>query len=152
MKVHTFTKEQFVPISMDVAWDFFSSPANLRKITPRYMDFEILSGIEGGKMYAGQIICYTVRPLLGIPMRWTTEITHVEEGKYFVDEQRFGPYAFWHHQHFFTPVDGGVMIKDVVHYAIPFWFLGDIANFLMVKSKLKEIFDFREQAVKQLLG
>ncbi len=152
MKVHTLTTEQFVPVSMDVAWDFFSSPANLRKITPRYLDFEILSDIGEQKMYPGQIISYTVRPLFGISMRWTTEITHVEEGKYFVDEQRFGPYAFWHHKHFFTEDEGGVMIKDIVHYAIPFWFLGDIAHVLIVKSKLKEIFSFREKAVKEILG
>lgn len=111
MKVYTLTKKQFLPISIDQAWDFFSSLVNLKKITPEYMGFKITSDLGDGKMYSGQIISYIVTPVLGIPMSWTTEITHVLDKKYFVDEQRFGPYSFWHHQHWFKevgPAESGI--------------------------------------------
>lgn len=146
-KVYTLQTEQFIPISLAEAWDFFSSPANLAKITPAHMGFHIISRHHGEKMYAGQIIEYTVKPLLGIPLYWMTEITHVQEGSYFVDEQRFGPYVMWHHQHHFKEVTGGVMMTDIVHYKIPLGFLGDIAHWLFVKKQLKGIFDFRFKAV-----
>jgi len=121
--------------------------ANLAKITPSHMGFNIISKHHGDKMYAGQIIEYTVKPLLGIPLYWMTEITHVQEGAYFVDEQRFGPYTMWHHQHHFKEVSGGVMMVDIVHYKIPLGFLGDIAHWLFVKKQLQGIFDFRFKAV-----
>jgi ligand-binding SRPBCC domain-containing protein len=103
-------------------------------------------------MYPGQIIEYTVKPILGIPLYWMTEITHVQEGAYFVDEQRFGPYTMWHHQHHFTAVPGGVKMEDIVHYKIPLGFLGDIAQVVLVKKQLQGIFDFRFQAVEQKWG
>jgi ligand-binding SRPBCC domain-containing protein len=146
-KVYTLQTEQFIPISLAEAWDFFSSPANLAKITPEHMGFNIISKHHGEKMYAGQIIEYTVKPLMGIPLYWMTEITHVQEGTYFVDEQRFGPYIMWHHQHHFKEVSGGVVMTDIVHYKIPLGFLGDIANWLFVKKQLQGIFDFRFKAV-----
>lgn len=149
MKIYTLSKKQFLPITLDQAWDFFSSPVNLKKITPEYMGFEITSDLGDGKMYSGQIISYVVTPVLGIPMSWTTEITHVIDKKYFVDEQRFGPYSFWHHQHWFKEVDGGVEMTDIVNYGIPLGFLGRIANKLFVKSKLQEIFDYREKVVEK---
>ena len=116
------------------------------------MGFKIISQHHGEKMYAGQIIEYKVRPLLGIHLYWMTEITHVEDQKYFVDEQRFGPYNMWHHQHHFKPIDGGVEMTDIVHYKNPLWFLGDIANALFVKKQLEEIFEFRYQKVAELFG
>ena len=125
MKIYSLTKKQFLPISLDQAWDFFSSPINLKKITPEYMGFEITSDLGDGKMYPGQIITYVVTPVLGIPMSWATEITHVVDKKYFVDEQRFGPYTFWHHQHWFKTVEGGVEMTDIVNYGLPLGFLGD---------------------------
>jgi ligand-binding SRPBCC domain-containing protein len=146
-KVYTINTVQNIPISLEEAWDFFSSPANLAKITPSHMGFNIISKHHGAKMYPGQIIEYTVSPILGIPLYWMTEITHVQEGKYFVDEQRFGPYIMWHHQHHFTAIEGGVRMEDIVHYKIPFSFLGDIAQTLFVKNQLKGIFDYRIQAV-----
>jgi ligand-binding SRPBCC domain-containing protein len=103
-------------------------------------------------MYPGQIIEYTVKPLLGIPLYWMTEITHVKEGAYFVDEQRFGPYTMWHHQHHFTEVKGGVRMEDIVHYKIPLGFLGDIAQVILVKKQLEGIFDFRFKAVEAKWG
>ena len=137
---------------MEKAWDFFSSPANLQQITPSSLGFSIISKFHGDKMYAGQIIEYKVRPVMGIPLYWMTEITHVTEGRYFVDEQRFGPYSLWHHQHHFRVVEGGVEMTDIVHYKLPFWFLGDIANSLLVKRQLKGIFDFRFKKVESLFG
>lgn len=149
MKIYTLTKKQFLPITLEQAWDFFSSPVNLKKITPEYMGFKITSDLGDGKMYPGQIISYIVRPVLGIPMSWTTEITHVLDKKYFVDEQRFGPYSLWHHQHWFKEVEGGVEMTDIVNYGLPLGILGRIANHIFVEKQLKEIFDYREKVVGQ---
>lgn len=151
-KVYSLSTVQAIPISMEKAWDFFSSPANLQQITPSSLGFSIISKFHGDKMYAGQVIEYKVRPVMGIPLYWMTEITHMSEGKYFVDEQRFGPYSLWHHQHHFRVVEGGVEMTDIVHYKLPFWFLGDIANSLLVKRQLKGIFDFRFKKVESLFG
>lgn len=151
-KVYSLKTVQFLPAGIDAAWDFFSSPSNLKNITPDNLGFKILSHHHGNKMYAGQIIEYTVSPLLGIPMYWMTEITHVEEKRYFVDEQRFGPYSLWHHQHHFKIIEGGVEITDIVHYKMPLWILGDVANALYVRSELKKIFEFRFQKTEELFG
>lgn len=149
-KVYSLKTVQVLPISLEKAWDFFSSPANLSKITPEKLGFNIISKYHGDKMYTGQIIEYKVRPILGIPLYWMTEITHVEEHKYFIDEQRFGPYSMWHHQHHFKEVPGGVEMTDIVHYKIPFWILGDIANALFVKKQVTGIFDYRIKAVEKI--
>ena len=151
-KVYSLHKTQFLPISIEKAWDFFSRPDNLQDITPPTMGFQIKGGKKGQDMYAGQIIEYTVKPVLGIPLYWMTEITHVKDMEYFVDEQRFGPYSLWHHQHHFKAVDNGVQMTDLVHYKIPFWFLGDIANALFVKKQLEAIFDFRFKKAEELFG
>jgi ligand-binding SRPBCC domain-containing protein len=103
-------------------------------------------------MYAGQIIEYHVKPLLNIPLYWMTEITHVKDQQYFVDEQRFGPYSLWHHQHHFKEVEGGVEMTDIVHYKVPGWFIGDIMNSLYIKNELKSIFDYRFKKVEELFG
>jgi ligand-binding SRPBCC domain-containing protein len=151
MSVYTLKRVQTLPMSLDEAWAFFSSPENLSKITPPYMGFKIHSDPEFlKKAYAGQIISYTVRPLLGIPMFWMTEITHVEDRKFFVDEQRFGPYRFWHHQHHFEAVPGGVKMTDLVHYKIPLGFLGTIAYHLFVRRQLESVFDYRYQALEKM--
>lgn len=151
-KVYSLKTVQKLPISLDVAWDFFSNPANLAAITPERMGFKTISKHHGAVMYAGQVIEYNVTPVLGIPLYWMTEITHVEDKKYFVDEQRFGPYNLWHHQHHFSAINGGVEMTDIVHYKLPFWFLGDIANSLFVKKQLSDIFDYRFQKVEKLFG
>jgi ligand-binding SRPBCC domain-containing protein len=149
-KVYSIKTVQVLKISLDEAWAFFSSPKNLQKITPQKLGFQIISKHHGEKMYPGQIIEYKVSPILGIPLYWMTEITHVEDRKFFVDEQRFGPYQLWHHQHHFKETAEGVEMTDIVHYKLPLGILGDIANVLMVKKQLKEIFDYRYQAVEQL--
>lgn len=152
MAVYSFRTVQVIPVSPESAWQFFSDPANLQAITPQGMGFKIVSRFHGPKMYPGQLIEYKVRPVLSIPLYWMTEITHVKEGEYFVDEQRFGPYSLWHHQHHFKAVPGGVEMTDIVHYKIPLGWLGDIANALFVKNKLKEIFDFRYRKVEEMFG
>ncbi len=134
------------------AWDFFSSPANLQRITPAEMGFKIISRFHGLRMYPGQLIEYKVRPLLGIPVYWMTEITQVQEPVYFIDQQRFGPYTLWHHQHHFKAIPGGVEMTDIVHYRIPLGLLGDLANWLFVKKKLESIFQYRYKAVEELFG
>ncbi|MFT4535810.1 MAG: ligand-binding SRPBCC domain-containing protein [Saprospiraceae bacterium] len=148
-KLYRIETEQFIPISLNEAWDFFSSPNNLKEITPDHMGFKITSK-SNEKMYPGMLITYIVTPLLGIGMRWCTEITHVKNKSYFIDQQRFGPYNMWHHQHHFEEVEGGVMMRDIVNYGIPLGILGQIANSIMVKSQLKEIFEYRVQAVEKL--
>lgn len=151
-KVYSLKTVQNIPVSIDKAWDFFSSPGNLQAITPDNLGFRVISKYHGEKMYAGQIIEYKVSPLLGIPLYWMTEITHVEDKKYFVDEQRYGPYSMWHHQHHFKLIDGGVEMTDIIHYKLPLWFLGDIANGLFVKKQLQEIFDYRFKKVEEMFG
>jgi ligand-binding SRPBCC domain-containing protein len=143
---------QVLPIGLEKAWDFFSDPANLAKITPSDMGFHILSKERPPRMYAGQLIDYRVSPLFGISLYWVTEITHVVEGKYFIDEQRFGPYALWHHQHHFREVAGGIEMTDIVHYKIPFGPLGWLADRLFVRRKLEQIFDYRFRKVEELFG
>jgi ligand-binding SRPBCC domain-containing protein len=152
MKVYTIYREQFLPITLEEAWSFFSSPDNLRKITPPHMGFNILSISGGGRMYAGQIIRYKVKVLPMMAMHWVTEITHVREPFFFVDEQRVGPYALWHHQHHFEEVPGGVMIIDEVHYAIPFGMLGRLANRLFVQREVNSIFDYRHKTLEGMFS
>ncbi|WP_138476225.1 SRPBCC family protein [Dyadobacter bucti] len=142
-----FTQE--LPISLDEAWEFFSNPANLKEITPAKMGFVVTSSHHGEKMYAGQIIRYIVRPLFGIPLKWCTEITHVADRQYFVDEQRFGPYAFWHHQHRFTEVPGGVLMEDILHYKLPFGFIGNIVDTLLVRNEVLGIFAYRKKVLDE---
>lgn len=149
-KVYSLKTVQQIPVSLDTAWDFFSSPANLKDITPSNMGFNIISQHHGEKMYPGQLIEYKVSPLLGIPLYWMTEITHVQDKQYFVDEQRFGPYSLWHHQHHFKQTATGVEMTDIVHYKLPLGILGDIANAILVKQQLKNIFDFRYKKVEEL--
>ena len=151
-KVHSIKTVQLIKISMDEAWDFFSSPANLQKITPEKLGFKIVSKHHGEKMYAGQIIEYYVKPLFGIPLYWMTEITHVVDKKYFIDEQRFGPYSMWHHQHHFKETPEGIEMTDIVHYKLPFGILGELAHSLFVKKQLKGIFDYRFKVVEDLWG
>ena len=151
MKIYNLQSKQKLPISVNKAWDFLSSPLNLKTITPEYMGFNILSGADR-KMYPGQIIQYIVTPLFGIKTKWVTEITHVQENKYFVDEQRFGPYALWHHKHFIRPIDGGVEMEDIIDYKIPFGLIGQLFHPIIIKPKLKEIFDYRHDKLIEIFG
>ena len=152
MAAHSIKTVQKIPISLDEAWAFFSNPANLQAITPSNMGFRVISKHHGEKMYAGQIIEYTVKPVMGLPIYWMTEITQVKDKEYFIDEQRFGPYKLWHHQHHFKVIEGGVEMTDIIHYKNPMWFLGSLANELFVKKQLQGIFDFRFKKVEEMFG
>jgi ligand-binding SRPBCC domain-containing protein len=149
-KVYSFKTIQQIPTDIKTAWDFFSNPNNLKNITPNNLGFKVISKYQGDKVYAGQIIEYKVSPVFGIPLYWMTEIIHVEDKKYFVDEQRFGPYSLWHHQHHFKETNGGVEMTDIVHYKLPLWWLGDIANSLFVNRQIKAIFDYRYKKVEEM--
>ncbi|MDG4716507.1 SRPBCC family protein [Winogradskyella marincola] len=151
MKIYTLHKKQNLPISVDEAWNFLSDPRNLKTITPDYMGFHILSGADR-PMFPGQIIQYIVTPVLGIKTKWVTEITHVKDKKYFVDEQRFGPYALWHHKHFIKPIEGGVEMEDIVDYKVPMGILGQMVHPFLVKPKLEEIFNYRTTKLEALFG
>lgn len=151
MKIYTLHKKQKLPITVEQAWEFLSKPENLKTITPDYMGFIILSGADR-PMYQGQIIQYIVTPVMGIKTKWVTEITHMVENKYFVDEQRFGPYALWHHKHFIKEIDGGVEMEDIIDYKVPFGILGQLVQPFLVKPKLEEIFSYRKEKLEALFG
>lgn len=151
-KIYRLRYEQVLNTSIAEAWRFFSRADNLEKITPPYMRFDITSPVTDKPVYAGEVITYIIHPVLGIPLRWMTEITHVKEGEYFVDEQRQGPYGLWHHQHHFEAVAGGVKMTDIVHYSLPLGILGQVAHALFVGKQLQEIFAYRQKKVKELFG
>lgn len=134
--------KQVLPISLDQAWAFFSNPANLNEITPPDFSFEIRSELPNN-MYEGMFISYKITPLLSIKMEWVTEITVIKDREYFIDEQRKGPYNIWHHEHHFKEIEGGVEMIDLLYYDIGWGILGNIAGFLFVDKKVKDIFDYR---------
>jgi len=146
--IYTLEVKQFLNISLNEAWEFFSSPGNLSKITPEHMGFIITSGTPA-KMYTGQIITYKVAPFPGLKTNWVTEITHVTDQSFFVDEQRFGPYRMWHHEHHFEVQGKGVLMTDRVSYKLPFGIFGQIAHGLFVKSQLRQIFEYRIAAMEK---
>lgn len=152
MAFYQFKKQQKINTSIDEVWNFISSPANLKEITPDYMGFDIISEDLPEKMYAGMIISYMVSPILGIKTNWVTEITQIRDKEYFIDEQRVGPYALWHHQHIIEPIKNGVLMTDIVSYQPPLGILGAIANSFIIRNKLKEIFDYRTKAVNERFG
>jgi ligand-binding SRPBCC domain-containing protein len=141
---------QEFPISLDEAWTFFSDPVNLEKITPDGMSFMILSDLTGQEMYEGMIIRYKVSPLFGMKIEWVSEITNIQEKRYFIDEQRIGPYALWHHEHHFEETGSGVRMTDVLHYALRWGWIGRTLNTLMVEKQVDRIFEFREKKLEQL--
>ena len=149
MKPFILERTQNLPISIDQAWSFFCDPANLARITPPSVDFRLTSSPHA-EAYAGMILSYTLRPLFGVKVAWTTEITHVQKPFFFVDEQRFGPYRFWHHQHRFKEVAEGVEMHDLVHYLLPHMQFTLLANRLIVAPRLKRIFDYRQKALNEL--
>jgi ligand-binding SRPBCC domain-containing protein len=153
MKSYQLTFTQSFPKSLPEIWDFFSSPNNLEAITPSDMKFDVmLAPTKMQKMYAGMIITYKVTPLLGIKLNWMTEITQVAHEQYFIDEQRFGPFKFWHHQHHFKAIEGGVEMTDILTYSLPLGFIGKVVHKFLVRKKLFEIFRFRREKTIELFG
>ncbi len=145
MSVYQYERQQLLHASLDEVWNFISNPRNLRTITPDHMGFNISSGPLPDKMYVGQIISYKVSPVLGIPLNWVTEISHISEQEYFVDRQIVGPYRLWHHEHFLTETADGVLMKDLVTYKPPMGILGKLSNTILIKKKIRQIFDYREK-------
>ena len=145
------TRQQHLPIDPEEVWDFFSRPENLARITPDDLGFEITSPLQD-KMYAGMIVSYRVRPLAGVALPWVTEITQVREPLFFVDEQRSGPYRFWHHQHLFEPTEAGVSMTDLVHYQLSFGWVGHLLLGRTVARRLEGIFAYRERILTELFG
>lgn len=151
MKIYQFSNSQKLKVSIEDAWNFFSNPNNLPTITPDWLDFKITSQLPE-KMYAGMIISYKVHPLFGIPVNWVTEITQVKEPNYFVDEQRFGPYKFWHHQHHFKETNEGVEMTDLINYSLPFDPLSRLINSFIVQKKVSDIFSYREKVLEKMFA
>ncbi|NBC82479.1 MAG: cell division inhibitor [Bacteroidetes bacterium] len=150
--IYTLTAKQWLPAGRDKLWDFIAHPRNLSKITPPHMKFIITSELDSEVMYTGQIISYHVYPIKGFKTNWVTEIKHVKEGAYFVDEQLFGPYKLWHHKHFLEDREGGTQMTDIVSYKLPFGRPGSIAQTLFVKNQLIQIFTFRKHKLEELFG
>ena len=151
MKLHRIHLKQVIPISMSEAWEFFSNPVNLSKITPPWLKLKVISDIPKS-MHSGMIISYRITPMASISVLWVSEITHVEAPIYFVDEQRLGPFRFWHHQHMFREVGRNVEIQDIVHYAMPLGPIGEMVYSVSVHKKVDSIFDFRQKALERMLS
>jgi ligand-binding SRPBCC domain-containing protein len=149
--MHRLKQEQFLPVTLEKAWDFFATPKNLNEVTPADMVFQITSELPD-KMYEGLIITYRIRPMMNIPFRWVTEITHVRDQEYFVDEQRIGPYHIWHHEHHFKVVEGGVLMTDLLYYDIGKSVVGWLAGKLFVHRRVRQIFEYRFKALETLFG
>ncbi|MGB0166456.1 MAG: SRPBCC family protein [Luteibaculum sp.] len=147
--IFTLKAEQFLPIPLEQAWEFFSTPKNLAKITPDFMGFNITSELAD-KMFPGQIITYKIGLFPGIKGSWVTEITHVNEPHFFVDEQRFGPYAMWHHEHHFKAHENGTLMEDKVSYKLPLGSFGALFHSILVKPKLQQIFNHRKVTLEKL--
>ena len=145
-------RTQQLSADLDTVWNFFSSPFNLSRITPKEMNFVVLNDIKEGSIFEGMLIDYKVSPLLGIPMKWTTLITQVQEKISFTDFQQSGPYKLWNHFHEFIPNEKGVLIKDTVDYELPLGFLGDMMHTWMVNRKLNHIFNYRQQVLEKLFN
>lgn len=151
--LHVIKKKQMIKSDLDTVWRFISSPSNLSLITPDYMGFEIMGDIDNdSEMYAGQIIEYYLKPFAGIKMHWVTEITHIRYKEFFTDEQRLGPYRFWHHKHLLKEKDGAVEMTDIVHYKLPYGILGKLAHVLFVRNQLQDIFDFRYRKIEEIFN
>ena len=147
--MYQLKRKQIIKADLATCWAFFSSPYNLKKITPTYMGFEVLTDIPE-KMYEGLMIEYRVKPLLGIPTKWVTRISKVDENKFFIDEQWSGPYKAWHHEHHFRQIDGGTEMIDIITYQMPFGIFGKIVHPFIVKKKLESIFNYRKEVVKDI--
>ena len=151
MKLYSIDRRQHLSVPLEIAWEFFSNSRNLEQITPPELEFSILSDVSGG-IRPGMIITYQLRLPTGNRVSWVTEIKHVHEPHCFIDEQRFGPYRFWYHEHRFSPLRNGVQIQDIVHYALPFGVIGRAVHGLFVRRHLEHIFDFRQTYLSELFG
>ncbi len=150
--MHLWKSSQQLPLTLDECWEFFTCPGNLKILTPKHLGFEQTTEDEKAKIYPGQLITHRIKPVLNIPIEWVTEITHVEKPHYFIDEQRFGPYKFWHHEHRFIRKDKGVEVVDIIHYKIPLGPLGELLHRFKIQRDLQEIFNYRRTKLEELFG
>ena len=151
MHVYRLKRTQILPVSLDAAWDFLCRPEHLRDLTPPAVRLTVTSDLPD-RMYPGLIITYRLGLYSMFYFNWVTEITQAEPLSYFIDEQRSGPYRFWHHEHRLRSVEGGVEMKDLVHYALPFGVLGRMVHAAIVKNQLNAIFDYRREALADRFG
>jgi len=151
-KIYSIKRSQKIPVTLNVLWNFFSKPENLKKVIPENTQFSITSPLDSPVIYPGQIIEYDVKSVIGLHFKWITEITEVETNQYFVDEQKAGPFSVWQHQHYFVEIPGGVEMMDILQYRFRFGFLGRVLHKLYVKKRLQRMFDFRERKLKSLFG
>lgn len=150
--IYQLKSEQIIDASIDKVWDYFSQPQNLNNLTPNNMAFKITSG-EPPRMYAGQIISYQIEVLPKIKQAWVTEITHVNNQKMFVDEQRFGPYVMWHHEHHFKELENGkVQMNDIVSFKLPLGLIGRLFAGRMIRNRVTQIFEYRETRVNEIFA
>ncbi len=149
MPIHHLTRKQLIPISLEEAWPFFSTPRNLEAITPGFLNFRITSAVPE-EIYSGLIITYQIAAVASVPMTWVTEIKHVVPLHRFVDEQRIGPFRFWFHEHRFDAVPGGIEMTDIVHYLMPWSWLGELVHAVFIRRRLNAIFDFRRAYIENL--
>lgn len=147
--MYQLKRTQLIRTDFQTCWDYFSAPGNLHVITPDYIDFRVHTAVPE-KLYEGLIIRYTIRPILGIPLTWISEIKTWREDRYFIDEQRRGPYKLWHHEHHFREVEGGVEMTDVITYLMPFGVFGRLVHWLFIRRQLERIFDYRCQKADEL--
>ena len=152
MKVYKKEWEQIIPVSIQEIWDFFSRPENLNELTPQDLNFKILSDLSQKEMYRGIIIQYKVSPFAGISFNWVTEITQIEKHKYFIDEQRFGPYRFWHHQHHFFTHPDGIRMYDLLHYSLPLGIMGQLIHGMLIDERIDNIFSYRQGVIEEKFG
>ena len=151
MRIYRLKRTQYLPVSMITAWQFFSDPVNLPEITPPWLGFRLTQKMPES-VYAGMILSYRLSPLPYISVNWTTEITHLRAPDFFVDEQRFGPYKFWHHQHLFKAFGSGTEMTDIVHYAMGFGVLGELVHRFFVSPRLENIFDCRYEKLTRIFS
>lgn len=150
--MHYLKFSQNIPLPLEKAWSFFSSPDNLKILTPDYLKISLKDHGGAAEMYPGQIIAYTLYPLWNIPVEWVSEITHVHKPHYFIDQQCAGPYKFWHHEHRFHTKPDGVEIVDIIYYQLPFGVLGKALNSLKVEKELRSIFKYRQDKLEEMFG
>ena len=152
MGIHSLTYTQRIPVSIDAAWNFFSAPANLARITPPEMFFTITGGSCEMSIFEGMLVTYTLYPFMMIPVRWETEIASVRKPFSFEDIQKSGPYEYWHHKHFFREIEGGVEMTDILEYRLPMDLFGELVNALIVNRRLEEVFGYRRKKIEEILG
>ena len=151
-KTYQYKTEQFLPISVNEAWSFFSSAKNLAIITPPELDFKILTALDDSEIYTGMLLDYILKPLWGIPARWQTVIDAVDKPVLFTDRQLKGPYALWEHTHRFIEKPNGVLMKDTVNYQLPFGIIGRIAHAVLIRQKIENIFTYRKAVLQKMFN